>query len=254
MLHIYKDTFVLAFKRAAIAWRLALCLVVYALIMGAAMMVSPMLGIVGGFLLGLVAAACVSGYLSMLGQAVKGLPLRFADLQTGFRDLFWDVISVMFAVWVIDLAVMIISRGAGHNAPAIVAMAGLAMAFFLNPVPEMLYMQKGRSFDLLLQASRFVLANPVAWFLPNLLFLVAMLAPTGQLNVSPGYLLITFSRVFSLRGLPNLFIGSPVWLFPLLLVFFHYVMVFRGLLFEALASGSSSNPRRAEWVSQLRPK
>ena len=253
MLRIYKDTFLLACKRAVEAWRLVLFLAVYAGILGLTAMLTPPLGIVGGFLLGLVAAACVAGYLSMLGQAIKGQRITVADLQTGVGALFWDVISVMFAVWVLDLVVALLSNGAGENAPAIVAMAGLAMAFFLNPVPEMIYLQKGRSFDLLLQASRFVLANPVAWFLPNLIFLFVMLAPTGQLAaVPPSHLLLTFSKIFSLRGLPNAFIGSPLWALPLLLLFFHYVMVFRGLLFEALASGNS-NPRRAQWVSQLRP-
>ncbi|HEY0708236.1 MAG TPA: hypothetical protein VGG33_15635 [Polyangia bacterium] len=252
MLQIYKDTFVLAFKRAAAAWRLALFLLIYALLVGAAMVFTRPLGIVGGFALGLVVAACVSGYLSMLAQAVRGLPLRFADIQSSFGALFWDVISVMFAVWIIDLLVALIANGAGPNAEAIGAMAALAMAFFLNPLPEMIYTQRGRSFDLLLQSMRFVLANPVAWFLPNLIFLFVILAPTGRLNVGLGNLLITFSQIFSLRGLPAAFLGAPTWALPLLLVFFHYVMVFRGLLFEALATGKS-NPRRAAWVSQLRP-
>jgi hypothetical protein len=252
MLQIYKNTLILAAKRAIAAWRLLLFLGLYAGIMVLALAIATPLGMIGGFLVGFVAAACVSGYLWMLSQAVRGTPLRLSDLRSSFGALFWDVISVMFAVWIIDLLVAVLSGGAGHNAPAIVAMAGLAMAFFLNPVPEMIYFQRGRSFDLLLQASRFVLANPVAWFLPNLVFFAVMLAPTGQLNVSPEYWLLTFSRVFSLRGLPNAFLGGPSWALPLLLMFFHYAMVFRGLLFEALASGNM-NPRRAAWVSQLRP-
>ena len=43
------------------------------------------LGIIGGLLLGLVAAACGSGYLYLLQQAVRGLPMRFEDLTRGFR-------------------------------------------------------------------------------------------------------------------------------------------------------------------------
>jgi hypothetical protein len=252
MLRIYKDTFVLAFKRAVAAWPLAILLLVYAFLIGVGMVLTRPLGIVGGFAVGLIVAACVSGYLSMLAQAVRGLPVRFADLRSSFGALFWDVISVMFAVWILDLLVSLIANGAGHNGDAIAAMAALAMAFFLNPLPEMIYRQQGRSFDLLLQSMRFVLANPVAWFLPNLIFFCIILAPTGRLNVGLGNLLITFSQIFSLRGLPSAFLGGSPWVLPLLLAFFHYVMVFRGLLFDALASGGS-NPRRAAWVSQLRP-
>ena len=49
----------------------------------------------------------------------------------------------------------------------------------------------------------------------------------------------------------NVFLGASLWTLPLFLVLFHYAMVFRGLLFEALASGNSA--RRAAWISQLRP-
>ena len=207
------------------------------------------LGIMGGLLLSLVAAACGSGYLYLLLQAVRGLPLRFDDLRRGFSALFGDVISVMFALWIIGLILSIFVRGAGHNGRAIIAMIGLAMAFLLNPVPELIYLGRSRSFDLLLDSARFMFANPLVWFLPNLLFAVILLAPTGALAVShPGELLLVFSQVFSPAGVATIFGALPIWTFPLLLLFVHYVMVFRGLLFEALTSGGS---RRRAWQAQL---
>ena len=251
MLRLYRDTAALAFLRAVKAWPVAFSLVVYAVIMIAAIVLTRPLGIIGGFAQGLVAAACASGYLQLLSQAVQGHPVKLEDLTKGFRARFWDVISVMFALWIIGFVVSMLVNGAGPtNGPAIAAMVGLAMAFFLNPVPELLYLGQSRSFDLLLQSARFVLANPVAWFLPNLILVPLVLGPAGWLSVSqPGELLLVFSRVFSLEGVVGLFASLPLWSAPLLLLFVHYLMVFRGLLFQGLSSGSV---RQREWQARTR--
>src|SRR5688572_7476604 len=159
MLLLYRDTAVLAFKRAVAAWPVAFSLLIYAAVFMAAAVALGPLGIVGGLLLNLVGAACLSGYLYLLSQAVQGSKLRLDDFKRGFGALFWDVVSVMFAVWIISFLVGMVAAGAGPNGPAVQAMVGLAMAFFLNPVPEMIYLGRSRSFDLLLQSARFVLAN-----------------------------------------------------------------------------------------------
>jgi hypothetical protein len=255
MLRLYRETAVLAFKRALKAWPVAFSLIVYAIIfMAAAWLLAP-LGLIGGLLLSLVAAACGSGYLYLVLQAVRGLPVRLDDLRRGFSALFGDVISVMFALWIISLFLGVFVQGAGEHGAAILAMIGLAMAFFLNPVPEMIYLGKSRSFALLLDSARFVFANPVAWFLPNLIFALIVLAPTGGLAVSrPGELLLVFSQLFSPAGVAQIFAKFVFWgfprvlLLPLVLLFLHYVMVFRGLLFEGLTSGGS---RRRDWQARL---
>lgn len=248
MLALYRDTAVLAGKRALKAWPVAFSLIGYAAIYLAAARLLGGLGLIGGLLLGLVAAACASGYLYLLQQTVRGLPLRLDDLHRGFSALFWDVVSVAFALWIIGLVVGLLLRAASGNAEAIAAMVGLAMAFFLNPVPELIYLGRSRSFDLLLDSSRFVMANPVVWFLPNLLLAILFLAPTGALAVShPGELLLVFSAVFSPGGVGGLLSSIPLWLLPLMLLLLHYAMVFRGLLFEGLSSGSS---RQRAWQAR----
>jgi hypothetical protein len=245
MFTLYRDTAVLAFRRALKAWPVAFSLVLYAAIFITAAMLVRGLGLVGGIILGLVGATCASGYLYLLSQAVQGSKLRLDDLKRGFAALFWDVISVMFALWILGLLVTLIVRGAGPSGPAIAAMVGLAMAFFFNPVPEMIYTGAGRSFELLMRSSRFVLANPVAWFLPNLILGAVLLAPGGALNVtSPGELLLVFSGLFSVQGLVSSFALVPLWAAPLLLLLLHYGMVFRGLLFMGLESGGA---RQREW-------
>lgn len=251
MLRLYRQTAALAFRRAFKAWPVAFSLIVYAVIMRFAAMLAGNLGLIGGFVLGLAAAACGAGYLHLLSLAVRGQKVSFEDLKTGFKELFSTVISALFALWIIGFVVSALVQGAGPNGPAIAAMVGLAMAFFLNPLPEMIYLQEARSFQLLLASARFVLAHPVAWFLPNLLFWVVLLAPTGALHVQqPGELLLLFGGSFSLGGMAQILSAFPLWALPILLLFLHYVMVFRGLLFQGLSSGNTS--RRQQWIEQSR--
>ena len=75
-----------AARRAIAAWPVALSLVVYAVVMLAAIVAFAPLGIVGGFLLGLVAAACWSSYLELLSQAVSGAKIASAGTTSSARS------------------------------------------------------------------------------------------------------------------------------------------------------------------------
>ena len=100
---LYAQTAVLAGRRAASAWPVAFSLVLYAiLVMLAARVVAP-LGRIGGFVLGMVLAACFSSYVHLISQVVSGSRVRFADLRQSFGARFWDVVSVLFAFWIINL-------------------------------------------------------------------------------------------------------------------------------------------------------
>src|SRR2546422_16407 len=108
MFRTYLDVAVLAAKRAARSWLAGLGIPALAgIIMIAAGLVAP-LGMVGGIVLALIIDACVAIYLSMLRSAVAGSKLQLADFKNGL-SAFWDVVSVMFALWIINLGVQFIS-------------------------------------------------------------------------------------------------------------------------------------------------
>jgi hypothetical protein len=250
VLRLYKNTAVLAAKRAVKAWPVAFSLVLFAIVLVAGLVVARPLGILGGFLVGLLGAACVASYLHLVSLAVAGAPITFDEVKRGLQTLFWDVVSVMFALWVISFAAGIFIRGAGPQGDALAAMLSLAMAFFLNATPELIYQGRVRSFHLLLESGRFVMAHPVAWFLPNVLFAAIVLASAGSLRVAhPGEILLAFANVFSPSGIVGHFTQVPLWAIPLLLLLLHFAMVFRGVLFGEL---SSSNPRRRAWEAMHR--
>jgi hypothetical protein len=217
-----------------------------------AAVLSP-LGIIGGLVLGLVVAACWSSYLELASQAVAGSKIRlsWAEFRRTLGARFWDVISVMFAFWIISLLLGPALRG--PDGERVAAVFGLAVAFFFNAVPELLYQGQSRSFALLIASGRFVFAHPVVWMLPNLVFASLVLLPTGRLAVNhPIELVLVFGNTFSSPlGLANVVTAWPMWTWPLMLFGLHAVMVFRGLLFKSLSSGVA-NPRLRAFQAKMR--
>jgi hypothetical protein len=239
-----------ALRLALRAWPVALLVFVYTI---AAQVVSGLLapyGMVGGFAAGFVIAALVSSYLHLLSVTVGGRPPGLADLKQSFGARLWDVLSVLFALWVIDIAVTLVTRGMGPQGAIVQVMVGLTMAVFLNPVPELIYLGSSRSFALLADSGRFISKYGLEWLIPNLILGALVLFPTGLLNAPElGAKLIRLQSLFSLTGIAQLVSRIPLVLAPVMLLFLHWAMVFRGLLFEALASGGSA--RREQQVRDV---
>ncbi len=253
MLWLYKKAITEATRRLLTSWPAALSLPVYAAILFPASVLASALGFVGGLLLWLVVAACWSSYLELISQAVLGARFRFdlEDFKRTFGARFSDVVSVMFAFWILSLLSGMLTLGA--HAEAFSAMLGFAMAVFFNAVPELLYQGRTRSFALLVDSARFVMDHALAWFVPNLVFAGLALWASGGLYVThPTELLILFGRFFSSpSGVLLVFLRLPWWTWPLALFALHYVMLFRGVLFRELASGAG-NARLRAFQAKLR--
>ena len=244
IVRLYGRTAALAARRALRAWPVAFSLVLYAaILLGAGQLVAP-LGRVGGFVLGLVVAACLSSYLHLVSHAVAGSRIRFEDLRKSFGARLWDVISVLFVFWIINLVLTyVIAPAAGPKAHVVLALAGVAMAVFFNPVPELIYQGQSRSLQLVLDAARFISRHGLEWLIPNVLFVLALLAPVGLLRGPPGQVVLAVTGILSPdsegMGLFAVFANAPHLLQLPMLLFVHWVMVFRGILFGELATGGS---------------
>jgi hypothetical protein len=247
MLSLYRQVTLEAARRAVTAWPAALALPIYAVLLVAAAVVCAPLGIIGGFLIGLVVAACWSSYLDLISQAVAGskIRVRWDDFKRTFLAHFWDVISVMFAFWIISFVTTPLTKG--PTGPAAAGVLGFAMAFFFNAVPELLYQGHSRSFSLLMDSARFMFRFPVVWLLPNIVFAAVALWAAGLLQQisQPAEGLIAFGSMFSLAGIARVFLGIPRWSLPIALAALHYVVIFRGILFRELVSGGGNTRLRA---------
>jgi len=253
ILKLYGASAATAARYAVRAWPIAFSLVVYALVVTVAAGLLEPLGMVGGLILGMVMAACFSSYIQLISQAVMGSRVKLSDFAGSFRPRFWDVVSVLFAFWVIDFVVQqVLVRAAGDRAPVVAALVGLAMSVFFNPVPELLYQGQSRSFYLLAEAARFISKFGLEWLVPNVLFAVVLLAPLGLLHAPAGQVVLAVSSILAPnsegRGLFAVFNQASLGLKLPMLMFVHWVMIFRGLLFDGLTHGRGrSHAIRSRW-------
>jgi hypothetical protein len=247
MLKLYARLAGRAVRLAVRGWPAGVALLLYATVLQLARGFLAQLGIAGGFLLGFVVAFLISSYLHLLSLVVADRRIGLADIRESFGARFWDVVSVLFALWVIQLLVAVLISGAGERGRIIGVLVGLTMVVFFNAVPELIYLARGqvRSFALLMESGRFISAHWPEWLGPTALMAAVVLAPFGLVqNGTVAERLLNMQSLFSLDGIVLVVVAMPLWLKPLLLLFITWAMVFRGLLFAALVSGAA---RKRTW-------
>jgi hypothetical protein len=153
----------------------------------------------------------------------------------------WDVGSVFFVIWIVNLFILgPIERGAGPNKVAVEGLVQLAIAIFMNAVPEVLYNGRGRSLAAIKQSASFVMEHPVGWFAPNVVLALVFFWATGALTFSStADLVVRLAGLASAQGVLAMILRTATWKIPFLIIFVHYAMVFRGLLYRELGAGSS---------------
>jgi hypothetical protein len=242
MLKLYARLAGKSIRLALRGWPAAVVLPLYATLLQIATAYAANLGRGAGFVVGLVVAFLGSSYLHLVGMAVGGRKIGFSDFRESFTVHFWDVATVMFAIWVIQLLVGGLTHDAGDRGTIVFILVNLTMVVFFNPVPEMIYLGQGQTgsfgFGRLMEAGRFISAHWPEWLAPSALMAAVLLAPTGLLLHGPlAMQLLVFQSLFSPSGLAAIVSRIPLWLAPFMLIFINCGMVFRGLLLIELGSG-----------------
>ncbi len=247
MLKLYARLATRALRLAVRGWPAGVALLLYATVFQAASVKLAALGQVGGFIVGFVMAFLLSSYLHLVSLVVTDHRIGFNDVRESFMARFWDVVSVLFALWVIQLLVAFVTSGAGDRGAIIGVLVDLTMVVFFNAVPELIYLSRGevRSFGLLMASGRFVTQHWPEWLGPTVLMGAVILAPFGLVQASGAAVrVLAIQQLFSIGGIVGVVVAMPLWLKPVMLLFITWAMVFRGLLFAALASGTA---RKRSW-------
>lgn len=202
------------------------CLLVPMLVLVLLSSVASALGAFGGLLVGIlsvfVESACWSALLASTGEVIRARRLVVADVRAGFVAYLGDVINVRFVVWLISFA------SAGLPGPMGV-MIWLAMVTFFNAVPELIYLGRYGTAELLAASYRFIGERWIEWFPLNLLLLlggVALAALVLAMGMQPGARMPTDGAMLAAL------VVVAVWL--------AFAMLARGVLFLEL---TESNPR-----------
>ena len=215
-----------AARVAVTNWPVGLSVFVYFAAMSITLPFAMMLGLLGGFIVGFVWAACIASFLFVVERLVRHGRVTLDEFPASFAPYFSDVIGVMFVLW---MARMLLSMALMTNPQGllITLVAQLFIFVFFNAVPELIYLGHHSSLELLGESYQFIADNWIEWFPPTLvagaIFVVLMELPLA------GALVVV---KWALVGL-----------------FVYFVMVLRGFLFEEL-QGSTRRSRAFRYRSR----
>ena len=248
-LALYRDAAVDAARGTARSgWAFVLLLLLFPLLSLVTMLVSP-LGIIGGFVVGFLNAACAGTYLATLQDALESnRSLSISTVRQNFGRYTSEVIGVAFPIWI---GSMIANVVLGQVAPPLVVsllMLGVAVVF--NVAPEMIGRTRSSGTALLLDSVRGLRENGPEWFAPQFLLLIPVLL------LRPGAVLefmSMFGPQFGFVNAGGLALGGgggpTAWLGGLALVaFVHAAMLFRGALYKRLGPGGR---RQRLWRARI---
>jgi len=200
-------------------WPVLGSLFIYGVAMSAGSVFAAALGILGGFLMSLVWAACVGSFLYLVENIVRNGRVTIDDFRRSAGVYLWDVVGVTFVVW-IAFRVLAPALGTMPQGPMLLLGLYLIVLVFFNAVPELIYLGRCSSLELLGESYAFIGENWIEWF-PVTVALGAVVLALEALPVSP---LLQWPKLAAIA----------------LLVY--YTMVVRGLLFLEL-HGSTRRSR-----------
>lgn len=225
----------------------------YSVIVTAVQALAGPLGLVGGFIIFLATAACVSSILSVLAEAVAHERIRVNELGPGFGRYLSSIATVLFLFWIIELLLtLIVEQNPALAWLGLVVNVGLFL--LCNPLPEVVYQGQRDGIGLVDEAVQFMRDNAVEWLLPVALLFV----PIFAIGLREG--LVAMAHVGATNALGVVELTLRAWLPPmgeigqfLLLivasVLLSWIMLFRGFLFRALAN---SGRRQRVFVARTR--
>lgn len=184
------------------------------------------LSIVSGFLMAFIMASIYSHYLYLLHQIIKTGRINSYDFRDGFRAYLQKIYGIFFLMWIASFLLNAVRM------PALTIIVYYGAVLVFNALPESIYLKHYDSMDTVRYSLDFIKENWVEWYVPNAVFLVAMLFLNIKMIVNPYALLLA-------RDL------NQILLFVLGQLLFNYIMIYRGLLFELL---STSTRRKREFM------
>ena len=218
-LALYRRTFARAVGLTLRNWPVLGTVFVYAFVMGLAATIAPQLGIIGGFLLSFVWAACVGSFLYLVEMIVRTSRVTLEDFRRSAGAYLWDVVGVTFVVFV-AFRLLVLVLASSPQGPALLYGLYLVALVLFNAVPELIYLGRCSSLELLRESYVFIADNWIEWFPATIALIVLVLAAAAL-------------------PIPIVFVWLHRALIALLVAF---AMVVRGLLFLEL-EGSTRRSR-----------
>jgi len=228
VLYTNKKVAITAFKALMSNWLIIFTGLFYFFATILLYMIAPAFGILGGILSAVVTSALISNYLYLLNKVVRSGRINLQDFKDGFT-------AYLRKVWVIFFFGYVASMGLNYFVFPILPMAlyplvSLGTIILFNALPESIYQKYYDPWETVTYAIEFIKENVIEWGIPNIILLGVMYLFTGEI----------------LRGIFNYYVSiitiftSPFGVVTYLLgqLWFSYMMIYRGFLFETLSTST----------------
>ena len=160
---LYRRVFGRAAALIARNWPVLGSLFLYTFVLRVALEFVPLLGFIGGMLFSLLWAGCVGSFLYLVEMMVRTSRVSLEDLRRSAGAYLWDVVGVTFVVWLGFRLVSMVLSGTPQG-PILFLCVQLIVMVFFNAVPELIYLGRASSFELLRQSYVFIGDNWIEWF------------------------------------------------------------------------------------------
>ena len=188
---------------------------------------------------GMIQIALLCYFYSWIAGTVQKERLGFRDLLEFDYGLFFNIISVAFIFFIVQFLLQTLTQGLDADFLLLCVQLGIVLVF--NAIPEVIYLHRIEGGYALSEAARFTRDNWIEWYLPLLIVILPWLL--GH----PHSVLLSLSRsdpllppFIVMKGIMISYSGSvfAIGLPIVALLVATWFMLFRGHLFQALASGS----------------
>lgn len=236
-LHLYQQAAKETWEKGRRSWWISLLPFLYGPVVLLSAMLTAPLGFLGGFISGILLAMCVSSYLYFIAGVVNGSRMSVRELGESWRPHLSSVINILFLLFLLQYALALLTPPGDETAILLSALIELILLVILNPIPEIIYQGRSEGFGMVQESLDFLRGNGAEWFFP---FIVLALFSIFLLPISILAGPLQFGRLTFPMTVGNPSSSSALsFLWPILSAFLLFaLMIFRGLLFRALANSN----------------
>ncbi|MBI3246458.1 MAG: hypothetical protein HYZ50_08125 [Deltaproteobacteria bacterium] len=236
-LHLYQQAAIDTWEKGRRSWWIGLLPFLYGPVVLLSAMLTAPLGFLGGFISGILLAMCVSSYLYFIAGVVNGSRMSVRELGESWRPYLSSVINILFFLFLLQYMLALLTPPGDETALLLSAFLELILLVILNPLPEIIYQGRSEGFGMVQESLDFLRGNGAEWFLPFIVLAIfSMLFLPISILAGP----LQFGRLTFPTTMGGPTSGSALgFLWPILSAFLLFaLMIFRGLLFRALANST----------------
>jgi len=202
----------------------------------------PFFWILAGLVQIIVNSALISSYLYVMDCVISKDRITLADFKYGFTVYLRTVWGILFIAYVASMGVNLLVMpilGRTISPTAVTLIYYFLVLVLLNPLPEIIYQKGYNALECMTYSVEFIKENWIEWLVPNALLIGIMYFFLRNFIVTLLFMVFPI-RVFTNPAVLVLYLIGLVW--------FTFLMVYRGHLFEAL---STSNRRKRMFMRKF---